>query len=91
MPSLEAPAVPYGELASLLFLAAVDARNRKRSLQLIEADIGLYKIVSGTRPWRSDVRAYITAAGVVTESTHARREGFTLPILDPRVTVVRSI
>ncbi len=91
MPSTEVSTVPYSELAHLLFLAAIDARNRRRSLQLIEADVGLYKIVLGTRPWRADVRAYITAAGVVTESSHAVREGFKLPVLDPRITVVRSL
>ncbi len=82
--------VAYEDLPNLLLLAAVDARHRKRALQLVEADVGFFKIVSGMKPWTTNIRAYITAAGVIMESTYAVHHGFNLPKLDPRITVVRS-
>ncbi len=71
--------VSYVELRPLIVKAAAEARAKQQRMQVIEVEMGRFKIVSGNPPWTPKLRAYIDYDGTVAESFYAVRKGFVLP------------
>ncbi len=72
--------VSYLELGPLIAKAAIEARRRQIRMQVIEVELGRFKIVEGNPLWTPKLRAYIDYDGTITESFFAARKGFVLPL-----------
>ncbi len=69
----------YLELGPLIAKAAREARQKQIRMQVIEVEMGRFKIILGNPAWTPKLRAYIDYDGTITESFFAARKGFSLP------------